>query len=100
MCQTDGTPKQIEYLRDALKKGIENREINHIHRLIKRARFPVYKTFDGYDFCQTKLPPALTKEDKCLFHRKEAEPGSLWTSGAWEDTHGNRHRRTSLQKKL
>lgn len=38
-------------------------KINHIHRLIKRARFPVYKTFDGYDFCQTKLPPALAKED-------------------------------------
>lgn len=63
MCQTDGTPKQIEYLRDALKKEIENREINHIQRLIKRARFPVYKTFDGYDFGQTKLPPALAKED-------------------------------------
>ena len=43
MCQTDGTPKQIEYLHDALKKEIENREINHIQRLIKRARFPVYK---------------------------------------------------------
>ena len=63
MCQTDGTPKQIEYLHDALKKEIENREINHIQRLIKRARFPVYKTFEGYDFGQTKLPPALSKED-------------------------------------
>ena len=62
-CQTDGTPKQIEYLRDALKQEIESREINHIQRLIKRARFPVYKTFDGYDFGQTRLPPALAKDD-------------------------------------
>ncbi|MCR4653067.1 MAG: hypothetical protein K5744_05165, partial [Eubacterium sp.] len=62
-CQSDGTPKQIEYLRDALRQEIEKREMNHIHRLIKRARFPVYKTFDGYDFDHTKLPPALTKEE-------------------------------------
>lgn len=101
MCQTDGTPKQIEYLRDALKKEIENREINHIQRLIKRARFPVYKTFDGYDFGQTKLPPALAKEDllNATFIEK-AEPGPLRTSWTWEDPHGDRRRCTGLQKRL
>lgn len=63
LCQAEGTPKQIEYLRDALHREIDKREVNHIQRLIKRARFPVYKTFDGYDFNSTKLPPALSKEE-------------------------------------
>lgn len=63
LCQAEGTPKQIEYLRDALKLEIEKRDANHIQRLIKRARFPVYKTFDGYEFKPVQLPPALSQED-------------------------------------
>lgn len=63
LCQAEGTPKQIEYLRDALKSEILKRDKNHIEQLIKRARFPVYKTFDGYEFQSAKLPPALSKEE-------------------------------------
>ena len=63
MCQAEGTPKQIEYLRDALKLEIEKRDLNHIQRLIKRARFPVYKTFDGYEYNSVRLPPALSREE-------------------------------------
>lgn len=63
MCQNEGTPKQIEYLRDALKAETEKRETNRIQRLIKRARFPVYKTFDGYEFNSVKMPPVFSKED-------------------------------------
>ena len=63
LCQTDGTPKQIECLRNALKLEIERRDINHIQRLIKRARFPVYKTFEGYEFKPVQLPPALSQEE-------------------------------------
>ena len=63
MCQAEGTPKQIEYLRDALKKEIDKRDANHIQRLIKRARFPVYKTFDGYEFKFVRMPPVFSKEE-------------------------------------
>lgn len=63
LCGKEGSPKQVAYLRDALKAEIDNREKNHIQRLIKRARFPIYKTFDGYEYGSVKLPPALSKEE-------------------------------------
>lgn len=63
MCQSDGTPRQVEFLRDALKRELDRRDQNRIDRLIKRARFPVFKTFDNYDFRNVKLPPALSQEE-------------------------------------
>ena len=32
-------------------------------RLVKKARFPVYKTFNGYSYRCVKLPPALSREE-------------------------------------
>lgn len=61
-CQ-DGTPKQVEYLAAALRKEVACREENRRERLIKRARFPVYKTFEGYEYRCVKLPPALSREE-------------------------------------
>lgn len=63
VCMKNGTPKQIEFLRDALKCELEERESNRRHRLIKRAKFPVYKTFEGYEYNCVQLPPALSRED-------------------------------------
>ena len=63
MCKTEGTPKQIEYLKDALLRELARREENKKARLIKRAHFPVYKAFEGYSYKQVQLPPALTKEE-------------------------------------
>ena len=63
MSREEGTPKQVEYLRDALEREIGRREENHKERLIKRARFPVYKTFEGYGFDQIQLPPVLGRKD-------------------------------------
>lgn len=62
-CRSEGTPKQIEYLRDALKSEIDKRDVNRRQRLIQRARFPVYKTFEDYDFKYAQLPPALSEEE-------------------------------------
>ena len=45
LVKQDGTPKQIEYLAAALQKEVDRREENKRDRLVKRARFPVYKTF-------------------------------------------------------
>ena len=63
VCIKNGTPKQIEFLRDALKSELEERESNRRQRLIKRAKFPVYKTFEGYEYNCVQLPPALSRED-------------------------------------
>lgn len=63
LIKQDGTPKQLEYLADALQKEVAHREENKRERLIKRARFPTYKTFDSYEFRSVKLPPALSREE-------------------------------------
>lgn len=63
LIKEEGTPKQVEYLAAALQKEISRREENKRSRLVKRARFPVYKTFDGYEYHCVKLPPALSKEE-------------------------------------
>lgn len=63
LIKEDGTPKQIEYLSSALQKEVKRREENKKERLVKRARFPVYKTFEGYEYRNAKLPPALSREE-------------------------------------
>lgn len=63
LIKQDGTPKQIEYLAVALQKEITCRDENKRARLVKRARFPIYKTFEGYEYRCVKLPPALCKEE-------------------------------------
>ena len=63
MVSNDGTMKQVEFLEAALRKEITTREENRRERLVKRARFPIYKTFEGYEYRCVKLPPALSKEE-------------------------------------
>lgn len=63
MIMREGTPRQIDYLAAALREEVTRREENRKERLIKRARFPVYKTFEGYGYDKVKLPPALSKEE-------------------------------------
>ena len=63
MIHQDGTPKQIEFLAAALQNEVARREENKRDRLVKRARFPIYKTFEGYGYHCVKLPPALSREE-------------------------------------
>ena len=63
MCREAGTPKQIEFLKDALLAELNKRDENRRIRLVKRARFPVYKTFEGYDYHYVQLPPVFSKEE-------------------------------------
>ena len=63
LIRQDGTPKQIEYLAAALQQEVARREENKRDRLVKRARFPTYKTFEGYEYHCVKLPPALSREE-------------------------------------
>lgn len=73
LIKQDGTPKQIEYLAVALRQEITRREENKRDRLVKRAHFPTYKTFEGYEYRCVKLPPALSREeleDVCFIEEK------------------------------
>lgn len=63
LCTEHGTPKQIEFLRDVLKCELEKREENRKIRLVKKARFPIYKTFSEYEYHCVKFPPAFSKSE-------------------------------------
>jgi len=74
LCEAEATPKQEEFLHRVLKEEVQSRERNRRQRLMNRAGFPVYKTFDGYDFKSVKLPPVLSRDDllSCRFiHEKK-----------------------------
>ena len=63
MCEKEGTPKQAEFILDALHRELSLREENKKERLVKRAGFPVFKTFEGYGYGHVTLPPALSRDD-------------------------------------
>ena len=42
-----GTPKQREYLHGLLTAEVESRHISRRHRLLRAAKLPTLKTFDG-----------------------------------------------------
>lgn len=63
-CETEGTPKQLEFLLEMLEAELTIRDENKKARLVKRARFPVFKSFEGYTYDCVQLPPVLSRE--CL----------------------------------
>jgi DNA replication protein DnaC len=56
------TPRQIEAIDRLLATELDNRETAKHGRLMRRARFPVVKSLDGYDFANVKLPEGYAKE--------------------------------------
>ena len=86
----------------ASEKEVVRRDENKRERLNKRARFPVYKTSDGYEYRCVKLPPALSKEDleavRFIEHKH-----NLVLFGArrcWQDPYGDRRRRECLPERI
>ena len=63
LVSSEGTMKQVEFLDTSLRKEITTREENRRERLVKRAKFPTFKTFEGYEYRCVKLPPALSREE-------------------------------------
>lgn len=63
LCETEATPKQEEFLHRVLAEEMESRERSRRARLLSRAGFPVYKTWDGYDRHGVKLPSSLAWSD-------------------------------------
>jgi DNA replication protein DnaC len=53
---------KIQYLTDVLSLASKHREAKRVQRLIKEARFPVVKTFDGYQFDPIRFPVGFDKE--------------------------------------
>ena len=69
ICKNEATPKQKEFLLHVFQKELATRDENKRHRLMKRAGFPVYKTFEGYEYGSIQFPPAFSKEEleSCQF---------------------------------
>lgn len=62
VCREKGTQKQLEFVEELFQKELDLRDENRRNRLIKRAGFPVYKTFEGYSYDSVKFPPAFGME--------------------------------------
>lgn len=63
ICREKGTQKQLEFILELLQAELTLRDENRRKRLIKRAGFPTYKTFEGYSYHCVKFPPAFSREE-------------------------------------
>lgn len=60
-CMEEGTTqKLLEFVRDLLQDEVELRDQNKINRLMKKAAFPCYKSFDNYEMDRITLPEDLS----------------------------------------
>lgn len=57
------TPRQLQAVDRLLHTELDNRETAKRARLLRRARFPVPKTLDGYDFTNVKLPDGYARDE-------------------------------------
>ena len=57
------TPRQLQAVDRLLRTELDNRETAKRARLLRRARFPVPKTLDGYDFTNVKLPDGYARDE-------------------------------------
>lgn len=73
LCETEATPRQEEFLHRVLGEEIARRERGKKSRLLNRAAFPVFKSFEGYDFSDIRLPPTFSRDEllACLFVREK-----------------------------
>ena len=62
VCQEKGTQKQLEFILELMNEELTLRDENRRKRLVKRAGFPVYKTFACYGYQNVKFPPAFSRE--------------------------------------
>ncbi len=60
---TSADPDQKGFLDETLSFELAEREANRAARLIRRARFPVVKSLEGYEWGHISFPAALTKAD-------------------------------------
>lgn len=63
ICKESGDAQMEQFLATVLAAEIENREGVRRARFLHEAAFPVYKTLEGYDFVNLKLPPLLARSE-------------------------------------
>ena len=63
VCREKGTQKQLEFVEKLFRGELDLRDENRRNHLIKRAGFPVYKTFEGYSYGSVKFPPAFSSRN-------------------------------------
>jgi len=63
LCKESGDAKVEQFLVAVLEAELENREKVRRARLLHEAAFPVYKTLEGYEFANFKLPPLLSRTE-------------------------------------
>ena len=63
LCTEEGSTAQEEFLLRALKSEAANREEVRKARYLREAGFPVYKTLEGYEYQNLRLPPNLTRAE-------------------------------------
>ena len=56
------TPRQIDAIGRMLRCELDNRDTAKRERLLRRARFPVMKTLDGYDYTHVRLPDGYIRD--------------------------------------
>lgn len=81
LCKNEATPKQEEFLLHVFQAELAAREENKRHRLMKRAGFPTYKTFESYEYGHIQFPPSR----RCLAGkswRAASSSGSTRTSSS------------------
>jgi DNA replication protein DnaC len=61
-CSQEATQRQLEFVLDLLEDEIATRDENRKARLFKRAGFPSYKAFDGYEYNCVRFPPAFDRQ--------------------------------------
>ena len=57
------TPRQAEAADRLFRNELDNRETAKRARLMRRAKFPVPKGLDGYDFSDVRLPDGYTRDE-------------------------------------
>ncbi|MCF7941970.1 MAG: IS21-like element helper ATPase IstB [Spirochaetia bacterium] len=62
LCE-EATPKQEDFLYKVLCQEIVHREHSRQARLLNRAKFPVLKSLDTYEFGAIRLPPSISKQE-------------------------------------
>ncbi|MFR3368067.1 MAG: ATP-binding protein [Gallintestinimicrobium sp.] len=99
VCQEKGTQKQLEFVMELMNEELTLRDENRRKRLIKRAGFPTYKTFEGYSYQHVKLPPAFSREELESLEFVPGQKNLVLYGYCWsgENTYGNRSWCESLQ---
>ena len=60
---SESNAKELRFLCSVFDEEVAWREKSKRERLLKRARFPVPKTFEGYDWARIKVPEGMTRRD-------------------------------------